>query len=139
MSETIAHALHPTALHEFVTRHRDDIIARTNEKLGTRPPPTGAPAEIENGVPLFLEQLVETLLGDLSPGRFSRNAIGDSATQHGRELLARGFSVSEVVHTYGDICQAVTELAVERHAPITTEDFHTLNRCLDIAIAEAVT
>jgi signal transduction histidine kinase len=44
-----------------------------------------------------------------------------------------------VVHTYGDICQAVTELAVERNARITTKDFNTLNRCLDIAIAEAVT
>ena len=39
----------------------------------------------------------------------------------------------------GDICQAVTELALEQHAPITTEEFHTLNRCLDTAIAEAVT
>jgi signal transduction histidine kinase len=43
------------------------------------------------------------------------------------------------VHDYGDICQAVTELALEQNAPITTEEFHTLNRCLDTAIAEAVT
>ena len=47
--------------------------------------------------------------------------------------------MSQVVHDYGDICQAVTELAVEQNAPITTEEFHTLNRCLDTAIAEAVT
>jgi signal transduction histidine kinase len=44
-----------------------------------------------------------------------------------------------VVHDYGDICQAITELAIERNAPISAEDFHTLNRCLDTAIAEAVT
>ena len=65
--------------------------------------------------------------------------IGDSATRHGRDLLARGFTVSQVVHDYGDICQAVTELAVEQNAPITTEEFHILNRCLDTAIADAVT
>ena len=47
--------------------------------------------------------------------------------------------MSQVVHDYGDICQAITELALERHAPITTDEFHTLNRCLDTAIAEAVT
>src|SRR5207248_6521371 len=35
--------------------------------------------------------------------------------------------------------QTVTELAVEQSAPITVEEFKTLNRCLDIAIAEAVT
>jgi signal transduction histidine kinase len=47
--------------------------------------------------------------------------------------------VAQVVHDYGDICQAITEIAVEEHAPITVEEFHTLNRCLDTAIAEAVT
>ena len=50
-----------------------------------------------------------------------------------------GFNISQVVHDYGDICQAITEVAVEHHLPITTEEFHTLNRCLDTAIAEAVT
>jgi signal transduction histidine kinase len=47
--------------------------------------------------------------------------------------------VSQVVHDYGDICQAVTELAVELAAPIDADDFRTLNRCLDDAIASAVT
>jgi signal transduction histidine kinase len=47
--------------------------------------------------------------------------------------------VAQVVHDYGDICQVITELAIERKAPISAEDFHTLNRCLDTAIAEAVT
>src|SRR6185295_9150122 len=55
------------------------------------------------------------------------------------ELLALGFTVSQVVHDYGDICQAVTELAIEQNAPITNAEFHVLNRCLDTAIAEAVT
>src|SRR4029079_15576343 len=39
----------------------------------------------------------------------------------------------------GDVCQAITELAVELNAPISTEEFRTLNRCLDDAIAGAVT
>jgi signal transduction histidine kinase len=43
------------------------------------------------------------------------------------------------VHDYGDVCQAITELAVEVNAPISTDDFRTLNRCLDDAIAGAVT
>ncbi|HJW75759.1 MAG TPA: HAMP domain-containing sensor histidine kinase [Thermoleophilia bacterium] len=67
------------------------------------------------------------------------SAIGSTATKHGRDLLGMGFTVSQVVHDYGDICQAITELAVEKKAPISTEEFHTLNRCLDTAIAEAVT
>jgi signal transduction histidine kinase len=44
-----------------------------------------------------------------------------------------------VVHDYGDACQTITELAIERKAPIKTEEFRALNKCLDNAIAEAVT
>jgi hypothetical protein len=43
------------------------------------------------------------------------------------------------VHDYGDVCQAITELAVELDATVSAADFHTLNRCLDNAIAAAVT
>ena len=51
----------------------------------------------------------------------------------------QGFTVSQVVHDYGDVCQAITELAVEMNAPISTDDFRMLNQCLDDAIAGAVT
>jgi hypothetical protein len=43
-----------------------------------------------------------------------------------------------VVHDYGDLCQAITDLAVERDAPFSVDEFRTLNRCLDNAIADAV-
>ena len=39
-----------------------------------------------------------------------------------------GFTVSQVVHDDGDLCQAITEVVVEQNAPITTEEFHILNR-----------
>jgi len=47
--------------------------------------------------------------------------------------------VEQVVHDYGDLCQAITELAIKESAQITADEFHTLNRCLDNAIASAVT
>ena len=90
-------------------------------------------------VPLFLTQLSETLRLEATATPFSGDAIGFTAARHGAELLAAGFNVAQVVHDYGDICQVITEIAVEQHAPITVEEFHTLNRCLDAAIAEAVT
>jgi hypothetical protein len=46
--------------------------------------------------------------------------------------------VDQVVHDYGDVCQCVTALAVEQEIPISTDEFRTLNRCLDNAIADAV-
>ncbi len=64
--------------------------------------------------------------------------IGVSATAHGKELLALGYTVDQVVHDYGDLCQAITDLAFERDAPFTIDEYRTLNRCLDNAIADAV-
>ena len=66
-------------------------------------------------------------------------AINDSAALHGQELLRNGFTVAQVVHGYGDVCQIVTELAVETNAAISADDFHVFNHCLDDAIAGAVT
>jgi signal transduction histidine kinase len=72
-------------------------------------------------------------------GLSSSPEIRGTALQHGHDLLLQGFTVSQVVHDYGDVCQAITELALETNAPISTEDFRTLNQCLDDAIAGAVT
>jgi hypothetical protein len=114
-------------------------------------PQDGASAEtpgtIDHGVPLFLQQLVETL--QCEPGTHVRQGadseptpapteIGRAAALHGAELLRRGFRVDQVVHDYGDVCQCVTALAVEQEASISTDEFRTLNRCLDNAIADAV-
>jgi signal transduction histidine kinase len=122
-------------LHEFVTINRDEIIGRCRAKVASRsiPPPTAA--EIDHGVPLFLGQLVDALRLGLS----SSPEIGRSAILHGHDLLIRGFSVSQVVHDYGDVCQSITELAMEMGAPIDTDDFRLLNACLDDAMAGAVT
>ena len=122
-------------LHEFIAINREEIIRRCRAKVATRsvPPPTDA--EIDHGVPVFLDQLVDAL----HLGLTSSPQIGRSAVQHGHDLLRQGFTVSQVVHDYGNVCQAVTELAVEMNAPISTDDFGMLNRCLDDAIAGAVT
>src|SRR5688572_12135304 len=123
-------------LHEFITLNRDEIIQRCRAKVATRsiPPPTEV--EIDHGVPLFLDQLVDALRGG---GDHLNPQISKSAVLHGRDLLLQGFTVSQVVHDYGNICQSVTEMALEQDAPVGTDDFRTLNRCLDDAIAGAVT
>jgi signal transduction histidine kinase len=126
-------------LFEFIAIHREDIVNRTRKRVRGRAWPSVSDQEIEHGVPLFLTQLADTLRLETTAVPFSSDAVGATATRHGAELLAAGFNVAQVVHDYGDICQAITEIAIEQHAPITVEEFHTLNRCLDGAIAEAVT
>ena len=122
-------------LHEFICQNRDELIVRCRAKVACRsfPPPTAA--EIEHGVPVFLDQLVRALSSGFVPGP----DMNYTAVRHGQELLLKGFTVSEVVHDYGDVCQSITELALEMNVPIGTDEFRTLNRCLDDAIAVAVT
>jgi hypothetical protein len=133
-------------LHEFLTENRDALIGRCRAKVASRFEPVETPAAVDHGAPLFLQQLVETLR--VEETRSERN-VGDepqpapklidrAAALHGAELLRLGFSVDQVVHDYGDICQAITEMAGEQGAPILIEEFRTLNRCLDNAIAGAV-
>jgi hypothetical protein len=122
-------------LDEFVAANRGEIIRRCQAKAETRSAPARPTDEPDRGIPLFLDQLLD----ELRHGRSAGADIATTATQHGRDLLMRGYSVAEVVHDYGNVCQAVTDLAVERNAVISTDDFRTLNRCLDDAIAGAVT
>ena len=123
-------------LREFIELNREEIIKRCRAKVATRSVPPPTEAEIDHGVPLFLDQLVTALR---SGGTKQDSEITKSAVLHGRELLLQGFTVSQVVHDYGDVCQSITDLAMEMNAPISTDDFRTLNRCLDDAIAGAVT
>lgn len=141
-------------LHEFLTMNRDNLVARCRAKVARRPIPPPTTAELTFGIPIFLNQIIKTLrmeetsdaLGSTRVSGASdptgvpgQSEIGTSAAQHGDELHRQGFTVDQVVHDYGDLCQAVTDLAVEEGTPITPNEFRTLNRCLDNAIADAVT
>ncbi len=122
-------------LHEFLAASTPEIIARTRAKIAARTTPMPTEAALSNGVPLFLGQLIDRLRRATTDSA----VIEESATAHGAELLAMGFTVSQVVHGYGDVCQVVTQMADETDAPITTHEFNILNGCLDDAIAYSVT
>lgn len=111
-------------LDEFIALNHDDILAHSRDHV--------------QGMSLFLTQLSETLRLETAASPFSNDAIGSAARRHGAELWAAGFTVSQVVHDYGDVGRAITQVAVEHHAAITAEEVRTLIRCLDTAVADAV-
>ena len=140
-------------MHTFLTANQDELIARCRAKVALRSPPGLSDKELANGVTVFLGQLIKTLKleetadpmrsrqvsGPSGGGNPTLSEIGESATLHGKELMQQGFTVDEVVHDYGDLCQAISDLAVETGTPMSVDEFRTLNRCLDNAIANAVT
>lgn len=139
-------------LYEFLKLHRQDLIRLCREKVAERSAGQALQPESEFGIPVFLDELIRTLEAEQSedPKRslaisgpsdgsaFAVSEIDDSAGKHGRDLLRKGLSIEEVVHVYGDLCQSITSLAFELQAQIETDEFRTLNRCLDNAIAGAV-
>src|SRR3979409_16514 len=108
-------------LHEFLTQLRDELIARCVAKVATRPVPAPTGAEMTHGIPRFLSQITDTLRSEAAsdepttrrisgardPSRSpTASEIGESAAAHGDELHKKGFTVDQVVHDYGDLCQA---------------------------------
>jgi D-ribose pyranose/furanose isomerase RbsD len=139
---------HAAMLHEFLTANRTELITRCRNKVAKRFAPSDIPLALDHGVPLFLQQLVETLRLEQSEPHIEKvetpptpapTEIGRAAAVHGADLLRLGYTIDQVVHDYGDVCQSVTQLAGEQQEDISTDEFRTLNRCLDNAIADAVT
>ena len=140
-------------MRNFLTNNREELVSRCKSKVALRPRRAATEHQLANGIPLFLEQLIRTLAaeeedkpadsirisGPSGGDSLTLSEMGVSATAHGKELLKLGYTVDQVVHDYGDLCQAITDLAFERDAPFAVGEFRTLNRCLDNAIADAVT
>ena len=141
-----------TVMHAFLTNNRDELIERCKAKVLKRLHRSATGEQLSNGVPLFLDQLIRTLIaedageddvavrlsGPSDGDTLELSEIGVAAAAHGKALMALGFTAEQVVHDYGDLCQSITDLAHERDAPFKVEEFRTLNRCLDNAIADAV-
>jgi signal transduction histidine kinase len=123
-------------LFEFIAQHRDLLVSRAREKVRQRVAPAPTELELSRGVPLFLDQFSSRLQLSETQGA---SEVNSDATIHGGELLAAGFTIGQVVHGYGDICQSVMQLAVELKIQVPPKSFKTLNMCLDVAIADAVT
>jgi len=129
-------------LSRFLEANRVELIERCLAKVALRAAPASATSDLAYGIPVFLAQLIERLRADDEPDPLlahDPSGIAASARRHGDEMMHGGFTVDQVVHDYGDLCQAITELATETGTRISSGDFRLLNLCLDDAIAGAIT
>jgi signal transduction histidine kinase len=135
-------------LHDFLVANRATLIDRCRTKVAARRSPSPTPDELEYGIPIFLAQLTDMLAEQESRSPSSAEerfvspgdaGLMNAATRHGEELLQHGFTIEQVVHDYGDLCQSITLLAAEKNAPITVHEFGLMHIKLDNAIAGAVT
>ncbi|MEO6950401.1 MAG: HAMP domain-containing sensor histidine kinase [Polyangia bacterium] len=133
-------------LYEFLTEHRLDIIARSKGRIMASVTPTPTKAELSEGVPVFLAQMENILRRNegaepltAKSSATEHKELDASAAQYGRQLLALGFSMSQVVHSYGAVCQVITGLLDELGVAVSAREYQAFNLCLDDALAAAVT
>jgi signal transduction histidine kinase len=137
-------------LQDLLKANRTILIDRCRNLAVVRTGRFAVRGELQHGVPIFLDHVIKTLDVEEAAGPATsseppcvgggvHSELEDMASLHGRELLDQGFTLEQVVRDYGDVCQAVTNLAIETKAPIEVSEFRTFNRCLDNAIAAAVT
>ena len=153
-------------LHEFLRKNEAQILASCEAKSAELDGMPISSDDIKTGLPIFFNQLLAVLehtpaepeesavdrpamaraasAGDepaiaRASGRPLEAEVAVAAGNHGCELQKRGYTLSHVVHAYGSMCQAITELAIDKEEPIAPVEFKQLNRCLDVAIAGAVT
>lgn len=140
-------------MHEFLSANRRELERRCRDKVLERPGRVADIQQIDQGIPLFLDQLIRTLeaeseelgtkiiaiSGSSIGDAIKHSALGKSVAIHGADLLTFGYSINQVVHDYGDLCQAITDLSIDVGEKFEIAEFRTLNRCLDNGIAGAVT
>ncbi len=125
-------------LAEFIVAHREQILAQARARVATRPGPTDRDA-LHGGLPTFLDQLSDALRKQKLDEVVDHTGIKNTGGLHGVHLFEQGLTIAQVINSYGDICQVVTGLAMERGSTIAPAEFQTLNLCLDEATAGAVT
>jgi len=126
-------------LHEFLVANRKEILERVARRIGAHRVATQTATEPAQGLPLFLDQVIDVLRATKHDREDGHHEVSASATRHGGDLQRTGMTVAQVVQGYGSICQSVTELADASDVSITAEEFQVFNGCLDQAIAHAVT
>ncbi|MBI5241911.1 MAG: HAMP domain-containing histidine kinase [Elusimicrobia bacterium] len=127
-------------LSDFLSGNRQAIHELSRRKVAAD---AGSAPDAEawnQGLPEVFDHIIASLQRAAKYGFPAAGADGGAqATQRGEKMLRLGLTVSQVVQGYSAVCQSITEAAREQGFVISADEFHTINRVLDLAIAEAVT
>lgn len=124
-------------LEGFLAENFDELVSRAKEKAAARQSrsTTAGPG---CGSSLLLTQLGAALRSGPRTASGAADAIGSAAARHADALLEKGWAVSQIVRDYGDLREAIAELASARGRSFVSEDLRAVERGLDQAITEAV-
>lgn len=120
-------------LADFIAANRNEIMTRYRAKAATTSLPLPPDPESEYPARAFVDELLSAQRVDLRSDRPDGGAV------HHRNIDVLGEpSLARRIARYGEICESITELAMEMNAPVTLAESLTLDRSVDVATAQAV-
>jgi signal transduction histidine kinase len=127
-------------LADFLVEHRQRIVDRTLARIleRTRDRPDER-SEAREGI----DRVVGNMAAALREGRGAggERRVLDPAPQslHAAQRYRMGYPLADLVHDYGDLCTAITQIAEDAGETIDVVEYRIVNLCVDDAIASAVT
>ena len=121
-------------LHELLVVRQDEVLRLAREKATARSSLPRRTRNVGSSMELFARQLMTALA---LPASCPKLLPGISA-ELGSSWLSNGVDPSELVRSYGDVCQATLDLASECATPVDAAEFLALSCCLNEARARAL-
>ncbi len=125
-------------LHDFISAHRTEILDFCLQDLKNRYPGRDD-EELISEIPCFVDEVIDALRADHSSQEINATDLGiTTARQQGFIRKSQGFDLSRLVHDYGLVCDAVSQMAVKYSETVLPREFQVLNRCVDEGIARSI-
>lgn len=121
-------------LHEFMSAHRDEILAACHEELA------GEAVELHGYLSQFLDEMLRAMQRDSGvPDSYPPlPGASETAARLGADRQRAGVSVTRVAAVYSAISQAVAKTGELYELSIAADEYKLLNRCLDAGIATSI-
>lgn len=130
------------SLERLISTRREEVLARCLGTLRTRRPGR-TDEELLAGLPTFVDELLAALRdperAPPEPIELGSEEAKAAASKHGAARKAAGFTLEDVVHDYGLVCDVIGALAVEARTPLDAREVQVMNRLVDGCIAVALT
>lgn len=115
---------------DILTQHEVELASRAARRALSRGSAV-ATAVLQHRTPVLLRHLANAMGG--SNDEIQR--LGQSAARHGHDVMRNGCSIAHVVHAYGDIYHAVTDLAHSLQVALPAEELERFQTLLEDALA----
>ncbi len=122
----------------LIARSRDALLARWRNQVRELPSAKHLDTPTLNDhIPDLLTELAEALKKN-SNQTIPEALVEESAQTHGKQRLADGFDIEEVVAEYNILRGCIHDLATENGITLQGRPFHVINRVFDLAIGVAL-